>query len=501
MIANVDSDLQITQQFFRARPTASSTANAVSSFVPTTPTRGVHEQELRNKAISSLRDAGVGRDGAEPPPRGWAESPGAKPWAAKERVKAATSVSFSPDGKFLAVGETGYRPRVLIFRIDDDRSNDSPMAMMTEHSYGVQCVAFSPDSQFLASLGTINDGFLHIWRVGHRGNAVLHSSAKCTSTVRQIAWAGSALIAVGTRHIKVWRLDAPLEPVSPRKARQSEFGSPMSMSPLAKSLPARNAILGDLLESTFTTVVAMSSDTAAVCSDRGDVCILDVGSGHQTLRKVANVEFPVFSAAFHGDQLVLAGEKHRLRALSVKEAIISNCDIATGTASKSPHRKSLGNDSYIAAIACFATELIVVDSQDGVKIFKGFSFDAASESNVLDVNISASDEAGESNSILNHSILQDVRRSSFDQKLPGHCSAVLGVQAIPVTRSLDSSFFTWSSDGLVHFWDSGGGLKHSMRVPLGGESSHADHPNELRVVRAFPSFKYFATGDKYGVLR
>ena len=502
VIANVDDDLQITQQFFRARPTAPSPNSGSNSFGPGTPTKSLNEQEPRNKTVSSLRDARVGRDSADSPTRGWADSPGSKSYAAKERVKAATAVSFSPDGRYLAVGETGYKPRVLIFAADDDRSSDVPCSIMAEHSYGVQCIAFSPDSQFLASLGNVNDGFLHVWRVGPRGNAMLHSSAKCTSTVRQIVWTGSALIAVGMRYIKVWRLDAPSEPASPRKARPTEFGSPMLIGLSIKSFPGRNVILGDLLESTFTAVVAIDSNTAAVCSDRGDVCILDVANGQQALRKVANIGFPVFSVAYNGEALIIAGERNKIRTIDVAEYTSNPCDLGSGTIPKSPVAKRLENLPYTTAIACIGKLVVTIDSQNGVEILEGFSPTKFEELDTPTHTESVYNQQRESCSSPDSSVPREIGEPlSSTRRLPGHGSPVLGVQAMPISNGLGSNFFTWSSDGVVHFWNLNGVLKDSVHVQLGNGTNLTDSPNELKVVRAFSNLDYFATGDKNGVFR
>ncbi|KAF2236550.1 WD40 repeat-like protein [Viridothelium virens] len=500
VIADVDDDLHITQRFYRARPTVTSSFSPISHLGPGTPTRTANEQEPKNKTVSSLREAGVGRDPADSPTRSWADSPGSKPWAAKERVKAATAVSLSPDGRFLAVGETGYKPRVLVFAADDGRSNDSPLASMAEHSYGVQCVAFSPDSQFLASLGNINDGFLHIWRIGHRGNASLHASAKCTSNVRQIAWTSSALIAVGVRYTKVWRLETPSEPASPRKARPSEFGSPMLMSPSARSLPGRNVILGDLLESTFTAVVAMAANAAAVCSDRGDICILDVANGQQTLRKVANIGFPVFSMAFDGENLIMAGEKHNIRVLSSTQINSGYSDAAEAATPKSSQTKRSENIPYTAAISYIGKHIITIDSHNGVEIFREIRSETKLKSDDA-VELAMAPCGGPQSPQEAQHLPENEHLSIPVQRLPGHGSPVLGVQSITLPHPLDSSFYTWSSDGVVHFWNLDGVLRDSMHVPIRSGTPPSDELNELKVVRAFPNINTFATGDKYGALR
>ncbi len=49
------------------------------------------------------------------------DSPGGK-GANRDRMKAATCLSISQDARFLAVGETGYCPRVLVFSLHETSS-------------------------------------------------------------------------------------------------------------------------------------------------------------------------------------------------------------------------------------------------------------------------------------------------------------------------------------------------------------------------------------------
>lgn len=91
--------------------------------------------------------------------------------------------------------QTGYKPRVLVFSTASDAPSDMPLTSLADHTFGVKCVAFSPDSQYLASLGSANDGFLYVWSINQRtGAATLHASNKCTSNINRIAWMGNNLI-------------------------------------------------------------------------------------------------------------------------------------------------------------------------------------------------------------------------------------------------------------------------------------------------------------------
>jgi hypothetical protein len=105
VLFTVDDSSKTSQRFFRARPTATA-LNAVvpTSCTPSTPTNTANDG--RNRSIATLRDSAVPFSPSTPHTSlERSDSPNLKTWTSRERIKAATAVSLSPDGTLLAVGE------------------------------------------------------------------------------------------------------------------------------------------------------------------------------------------------------------------------------------------------------------------------------------------------------------------------------------------------------------------------------------------------------------
>ncbi|KAI9880697.1 MAG: hypothetical protein M1830_001330 [Pleopsidium flavum] len=472
ILAFVDENDNVSQRFFRARPSAAPMNPYNSSYAPTTPTRG---PDSRSRTAASLKDGGLGAFCSGSPHRDSADSPSQRTWTARERIKAATCVSLSPDGKFLA---TGYNPRVLIFSTAWDAPSDIPLSILSEHTFGIRCIAFSPDSNFCASVGHMNDGFLYIWAINAgNGSARLCLSNKCTSYVRGIAWMGNSLITVGTRHVKVWRVEALS--TTPSKPRFHVDGLPVGTpaSPAPKILSGRNCLLGPLVEATFTCVASLSVDKAIVCSERGDVCLLDDSGKTQRLSRVADVGFSVHCMAIDGEgdsANAWFGGKHGIaRAIALSELTRPKTPPELPVSgANSPLIYQGETPKRIVAMGCVGARLITVDSDHCITI----------------AGITTTNGM--------------ITLSPGARELPAHRDAVNGVRSLCHPNEVQSDFFTWSAGGSVLLWSLDGQCKASLTVDLEQQSDNDNETcNELVVVRAPPAGEYFVSGDKYGVLR
>ncbi|KAL1652717.1 hypothetical protein SLS61_004699 [Didymella pomorum] len=482
VVATVDAQHNISQRFYRARPTTNPINSSSSIYGgPSTPT----QNESRNRAAASLREVSIGASPlASPALNDWNDSPNNRAWTSREKIKAATCVSFSPDGKFLAVGETGYKPRVLIFSNSSDAPSDTPLTSLVEHQYGVNCVAFSPDSRYLASIGTAQDGFLYVWSIHPRtGAAMLHSSNKCVSNINRMTWMGNKLITVGTRHVKVWSLEerSLVQRVS-SKPRQSD----MFIGSTNKPLSGRNCVLGDLQDAIFTSVCQVAPNKAIVASERGDLCLIDETDREQTFSRVAHAGFSVSSMAVDGKgRIHLAGSQGGLKTLAVASLTSKltppPSPSTQGSRGDSPSISITDCSNPINAIGCLTDHIVTVDSQRAIRLSHlcATLHDSSSAASAPD------DEAS----------IGDVIHT-----LPAQGDSVLGVRVLSGANNLDAAYYTWAADGTVIFWSQTGSTRRYLQVALEA-SPESDLPNELRTVRASSDASFLVTGDKLGVLR
>jgi WD40 repeat protein len=333
-------------------------------------------------------------------------------------------------------------------------------------------LAFSPDSRYLASLGFANDGFLYIWSINARtGAATLYASNKCVSNINHMVWMGNKLVTVGTRHVKIWKVDEPTASMRISKARQSEFS--FLNGSISKTLPGRNCVLDNLREATFTSVVAVAPNKAIVASDKGEICLIDDTASDQRFTKLFDAGFEVSSMAVDNKgRLHMASHQGGFKTVNVRE-ITRNL---TPPPSPSPRVESpampVTDSNQISAIACLAEYIITVDTQRAIRLS----------------HLCAEDD--------------ETRVGDIAHTLPAHGDSVLGVGALSARHNvMGASYYTWAADGTILFWNVDGTFKDSLHVVLEQIEGLDALPNELRTVHASADASFLVTGDKYGVLR
>ena len=455
------SGQQYSQRFYRARPTAvpllSVSPVAHASATPNTTPKA---NDSRNRAAPSPRDPIYG-------PSDWPDSPTSKTWTSRERIKAATCLALSRDGRYLAVGETGYAPRVLIFNLQD-ASSDVPLVSISEHTFGVKAVAWSPDTRYLASLGSANDGFLYLWKVDARTGAVkLYQQNRCTSFVKHMVWMGNNLITLGVRHVKVWRVEDAGADAAPAKQKfpgDAPAPAPPPPPPTQKTLPGRNILLGSMLDAIFCCALPVSEDKAIICSEAGGVCVLDDTNRQMKLEKVLDIGFAISCISSRGGNVCIGGKDGQF-------ALVSLDDVLAGTPAPTIRRSRA--EAGLVAMGFLAENLVTIDSKRSIDVWSpdyvpGLSGD-----------------------------------DSKHIPIPGPGDQIVGIQRLSAANALGASFFTWSGHGKVNTWDMEGMIKSSFSVPIEQVemTNESDPVNQIVVAATTDDGSLFVAGDKLGVLR
>ncbi|KAI1153120.1 WD40-repeat-containing domain protein [Nemania diffusa] len=453
VVVDVDGD-DYGQRFFRARPTAipvySTPALPYSTATPSTP----KANDSRNRV--SLRDSAFGSSD-------WAESPTSKTWTSRERIKAATCLALSKEGRFLAVGETGYSPRVLIYSLED-RSSDTPLVSISEHAHGVRAVAWSPDSKFLASLGSSNDGFLYVWKIDPRtGAARLFQQNRCTTYVKGMIWIGNNLITLGVRHVKVWRIDEA-QAISPVK--QKFIGDANPAAQPQKTLPGRNVLLGNMIEATFSCAAAIDDTKAIICSETGDVCLLDDSGKQMKLSHILESGFVTTCVAIRNSLVYVGGKSGNFATLDLESLLKGS---ATCIRTNTEPSTGVG----MLALGFLKDKMVTVDANRSIDIWDRDHIPGAS------------------------------RVESTSIPIPGHGDAVMGVGSLSQSNITGAQFYTWSQSGQVVLWSTDGTIKSTFQVPL-DEAYFEEEPelvNQMVTIRATMDGNFFIAGDKLGFVK
>ncbi|XP_037495031.1 mitogen-activated protein kinase-binding protein 1 [Jatropha curcas] len=176
-------------------------------------------------------------------------------------------VAVSQDGRFVAAGESGNQPAVLVW----DCSTLTFVSELKDHLYGVECIAFSPDGEHLVSVG----GYIYLWN-WRSGMLVtkLKASSSC-SAVTSVSFSADAkfVITAGKKHLKFWAVG-------------SSPGSCLNKGTLSLTIHGKPVNLGPQKGSSFTSVasaisVTLNSKQAIdlfpiyALTDEGVLCLVD----------------------------------------------------------------------------------------------------------------------------------------------------------------------------------------------------------------------------------
>ncbi|XP_069500664.1 WD repeat-containing protein 62 [Ambystoma mexicanum] len=148
--------------------------------------------------------------------------------------KSLSALSFSPDGKYIVTGESGSRPAVRVWDVEEK----TQVSELLGHKYGVSCVAFSSNMKYIVSVGYHHDMLVNVW--DWKKETVVAKN-KVSNKVLALSFAedSSYFVTVGNRHVKFWYLDA---------SREFQVNGTVP-------LVGRSGLLGEMHNNTFCGVV------------------------------------------------------------------------------------------------------------------------------------------------------------------------------------------------------------------------------------------------------
>ena len=116
--------------------------------------------------------------------------------------RAITCQAISDDEKYLAYGERGHQPSVVVWDIE----RNEKVVVLNSHKFGVSCLNFSPNSKYLVSVGFKHDRQLIVW---DWYDSKIITIMKLTNKVYSITFQpeGNYFVTCGDRHLKWWYLE------------------------------------------------------------------------------------------------------------------------------------------------------------------------------------------------------------------------------------------------------------------------------------------------------
>ncbi|KAF9560521.1 mitogen-activated protein kinase binding protein 1 [Mortierella alpina] len=357
------------------------------------------------------------------------------------KPKPVSSLSFSSDGQYLAVGETGHQPRILIWEV----ATQALVGELQGHKFGVQAVQFSPNSKYLVSLGFQHDGYLHVW---HWRTGAQIASNRVTTKVNALTFSadGTFFVTAGLRHIKFWYLNVGAS----RKGGASVASS-------VQVLDGRAGILGELRDSNYVDA-ACSEDgrfTYAVTST-GILCLFSEG---RIMEKWIDLHARGAYSVNLDDRCVICACTDGIIRLFEPESLQYIGTLAkplpVGAYRGSMHESATEGNATAPVYADVLASQYEASSESLICIYSDRSLAVWDISNLSDAKLS--------------------RSHTF------HTDCVWGVEVVPTVEGNESvhpfppdTFVTYSADGSIKFWN----LDENMGMLAPLSDSYESHTPE-----------------------
>jgi len=415
--------------------------------------------------------------------------------------KPVSCVAFSPNGKYLAAGEVGHQPTVVVWEL----ATQKVVAELRGHKFGIDSLCWAPTGQHLASVGFEQDGTLSVW--SWRSGTLVGTKPLPSRVCSVASLADGTFVTSGERHLKFWKL------------RRPKAGSKVT----AMQLEGSSAVLGAERNSTYASVIGgqAHSDRAFAygLSSRGLLCLFNAD---RTIERYVNVKPGETGQAF-------------------ATAASSRC-IAVGCSDGIVRLFAPKTLQYIATLpkpaACGRQNVDKVDRA------LSLSTDAGDEVFPDAVCVSLSDDGNHLSVIYSdHSLyvwdIADTSNIGKYRSYLSHAGCVWDVERAPASSPMPAStFVTSSADSTIRFWNIAGHetARRKAAAPAGkgqeprnaysrdivsmiycggttgaafaawkasgeAQAREKEHNAEIRCLRISPDGRHLASGDRMGNVR
>ncbi|EMG46505.1 hypothetical protein G210_3247 [Candida maltosa Xu316] len=252
----------------------------------------------------------------------------------KDKVRSINCIAISPNKKLLAIGEIGYQPRILIFSLAEN-SSDNPIWLIYEHLFGINSLVFSPDSRHLCSLGLVNDGLLNVWRISNPPNTIsLVASNRCSNIVHRVLWHENLIVTLGLRFIKLWKF----------------VEDDVTITKKAQILKGKNVILGNLISGNFIDASIFNDDEILVISNSSQLLLLKLNFEAPKIisLKTPDFEFGSIVTDHLGEHIWFGSTNYNIESCPFEELASGNSPAPTISRNIAGFSASVSKDSAIS---------------------------------------------------------------------------------------------------------------------------------------------------------
>ena len=260
-----------------------------------------------------------------------------------------------------------------------------------------------------------------------------------------------------------------------------------------------------MVDACFTSVAAITQETALVGTTDGDLCFLDASNEPCTLKRIHECPFGITSIALdkEGQHIAIGGKGGNLVSIP--------CDKLSSEKAIDIHGMSISTQADVLALGYFGHAPIMIRSDRTICLCTKGVWGLPNYTGVSGLSTCCQDRSmGSRNAMAEKSTTADSKQADLVEEhhsasgtdlkilMKSHSASVLGVRTLTRQNRFSSDFLTYSSDGSVAFWTREGEIKQQLKVQLGDPSEQIDEITELQALEASPSAEVLVCGDSVG---